>query len=118
MICVDHINIKAHDMEAMCDFLISVLGLERGPRPDFDFPGHWLYLNGKPIIHMMLSDKGPSASGWIDHLAFGPFDFEEQLARVKAGKFDYHVSGIPGTGIRQIFVKGPESAKIELQCQE
>ncbi len=118
MIGIDHINIRARDMHAMCDFLIGVLGVERGPRPDFDFPGHWLYLNGKPIIHMMLREEGEPVSGWIDHLAFGPFDFDEQEARIKAEGFDYRVGGIPGTGIRQLFVTGPEGAKIELQCRE
>lgn len=118
MIGIAHINIRAVDMDGMCAFLIGVLGLEHGPRPDFDFPGHWLYLDGKPIIHMMLRDPDTPETGWIDHLAFGPFDFDEQLARMKAGGFDYKVGGIPGTGIRQLFVSGPEGAKIELQCRE
>lgn len=118
MIGIDHINIKARDMDAMCEFLIGVLGLERGYRPDFDFPGHWLYLNGEPIIHMMLRESESDGGGWIDHLAFGPFDFDEQVARLDAGGFEYGVGGIPGTGIRQLFVAGPEGAKIELQCHE
>ena len=30
--------------------------------------------------------------------------------------YSYVVGGIPGTGIRQLFVTGPEGLKLELQC--
>lgn len=118
MFGIDHINIKARDMDGMCDFLIAVLGVKHGLRPDFDFPGHWLYLNEKPIIHIMLSEAGRTQDGWVDHLAFGPCDFERETARLEASSIPYRTSGIPGAGIRQIFVTGPEGAKIELQCSQ
>ena len=55
---LDHINIHAENLDAARDFLLAVLPLERGFRPPFDFKGYWLYLDGKPIIHMQTRAAG------------------------------------------------------------
>jgi catechol 2,3-dioxygenase-like lactoylglutathione lyase family enzyme len=114
-ITLDHVNIVTTDLPAVRDFLVGLLGLEEGFRPPFDFPGHWLYLDGRPVIH--LADRGRVAEdrGWVDHIAFAGFDFETQRARLDAGGYDYRAGGIPG-GPRQLFVSGPGGLKVELQC--
>jgi catechol 2,3-dioxygenase-like lactoylglutathione lyase family enzyme len=117
LIALDHINIHAVDHEAVRDFLIAVLGVTPGWRPPFDFTGYWLYLGDRPIIHIQGRKTAPGA-GWLDHVAFGPFDFETQKARLQAGGFSYRESAIPGTALRQLFVEGPEGIKLELQCRE
>jgi catechol 2,3-dioxygenase-like lactoylglutathione lyase family enzyme len=117
MIALNHINIHAEDLEAARDFLLAVLpNLKQGFRPPFDFNGYWLYLGDQPVIHMQNRGEGMGGRGWIDHLAFAPFDFETEKARLDAGGFRYTTGGIPGTGIRQLFVFGPEGLKLELQC--
>ncbi|HEX4296816.1 MAG TPA: glyoxalase, partial [Devosia sp.] len=93
-------------------------GLQQGPRPPFDFPGYWLYLGGRPIIHMQDRGAGMGGRGWIDHLAFGPLVFAEQTARLDALAIAYTVGGIPGGPIRQLFVSGPEGSRLELQCPD
>ena len=119
MIALNHINIHAEDLEAARDFLLADLPeLKQGIRPPFDFKGYWLYLGDQPVIHMQNRGEGMGGRGWIDHLAFAPFDFEIEKARLDAGGFRYITGGIPGTGIRQLFVSGPEGLKIELQCPD
>jgi catechol 2,3-dioxygenase-like lactoylglutathione lyase family enzyme len=119
VIRLDHVNIHAENLEATRDFLLAVLPLERGFRPPFDFAGYWLYLEGQPIIHMQNRASGAVTGGqWIDHLAFAPFDFEAEKARLDGIGIRYAVGGIPGTGIRQLFVVGPERLKLELQCPD
>ena len=116
---LDHINIHAEDLEAARDFLLAVLpDLTQGFRPPFDFKGYWLYLDGKPVIHMQTRAAGMGGRGWIDHLAFAPFDFEAERKRLDALGLPYVIGGIPGTGIRQLFVTGPERLKLELQCPD
>jgi catechol 2,3-dioxygenase-like lactoylglutathione lyase family enzyme len=117
MIALDHINIHADDLEAARDFLLAVLSdLRQGPRPPFDFHGYWLYLGDQSIIHMQTRAAGMGGRGWIDHLAFGPFDFDAEKSRLDAGGFTYTTSAIPGTATRQLFVTGPGGLKLELQC--
>ena len=119
MISLNHINIHADDLEVARDFLLAVLPeLKQGFRPPFDFNGYWLYLGEQPIIHMQNRSAGMGGRGWIDHLAFAPFDFDTEKARLDAGGFAYVIGGIPGTGIRQLFVSGPEGLKLELQCPD
>jgi catechol 2,3-dioxygenase-like lactoylglutathione lyase family enzyme len=120
MIRLDHINIHAENLDAARDFLLAVLpDLTQGFRPPFDFKGYWLYLDGKPLIHMQNRGAGLTGGGqWIDHIAFAPFDFAVECKRLDALAMPYVVGGIPGTGIRQLFITGPEGLKLELQCPD
>jgi catechol 2,3-dioxygenase-like lactoylglutathione lyase family enzyme len=115
---LDHINILATDLVAVRDFLLAALpDLEDGFRPPFDFAGYWLYLDGRPVIHLKGRDPGAGqGGGWVDHLAFAPFDFDAEQARLTRLGLSFTTGSIPDTGIRQIFVGGPEGLKLELQC--
>lgn len=118
MIELDHINVVATDLEAVRDFLLDVLvELEEGYRPPFDFAGYWLYLDRRPIIHIKQRSVGAGhGGGWVDHLAFSPFDFHAEKRRLDELGYVYDEGEIPGEGIQQLFVHGPEGLKIELQC--
>jgi catechol 2,3-dioxygenase-like lactoylglutathione lyase family enzyme len=115
MLRIDHVNIHARDPKAMVAFLEAVLDAREGFRPAFPNPGHWVYLDDHPAIHIDYAAEGKDLNrGIFDHIAFGVYDFEPLLARVKATGFEHHLAGIPG-GVGQIFVMGPEGIKIELQ---
>lgn len=118
MLGIDHVNIHARDPAAMARFLEAVLGAEEGFRPAFPHPGHWVYLDGRPCIHIDFAREGESlARGVFDHVAFGVYDDAAALLeRVRASGYEHHLAGIPG-GVGQVFVLGPEGIKIELQYQ-
>jgi catechol 2,3-dioxygenase-like lactoylglutathione lyase family enzyme len=40
---LDHVTLRTHDLDGTCAFLEALLGLKPGYRPDFPFPGAWLY---------------------------------------------------------------------------
>ena len=40
---LDHCSIRTALLEETRKFYVDVLGLTVGPRPDFPFPGVWLY---------------------------------------------------------------------------
>lgn len=112
---IDHVNIHARDPKAMVAFLEAVLDASEGFRPPFRHPGHWVYLDGVPAIHVdHAGEDEPLAGGIFNHIAFGVFDFEPLLARVEAVGWPHELAGIPG-GVGQIFVTGPEGIRIELQ---
>src|SRR3954470_9328416 len=54
---LNHYNLRAPRelMETLRAFYVEVVGLEPGPRPPFDSPGHWLYAGGRPILHLSLA---------------------------------------------------------------
>lgn len=113
---LDHINIHVRDGAAMVKFLEAVLDVREGVRPPFKHPGHWLYADGLPAIHIDVVGRAADFPlGIVNHVAFGVYDHETVLARVEASGFPFEHAGIPGTAIGQIFVTGPEGIRIELQ---
>jgi catechol 2,3-dioxygenase-like lactoylglutathione lyase family enzyme len=113
---LDHVNIETRDAGPMIAFLETVLGASEGPRPPFRRPGHWLYLDGQPVIHLNVVQRdGNCPAGIINHAAFGPYDFHQAVEKIRATGYAYELKNIPETDIGQIFVDGPEGLRIELQ---
>jgi catechol 2,3-dioxygenase-like lactoylglutathione lyase family enzyme len=113
---LDHINIRTADLARTTTFFLDVLGLTKGWRPNFPFPGAWLYAGEKDVVHLVEVAEPPAASGGssLDHFAFDISDYDEALSRVKAtGLKFYEVKG-PGTSVRQIFVTDANGVLIEL----
>ena len=54
---LDHVNILTPDVDQCRKFYIDALGFEEGFRPDFGFPGLWLYLEGAPVLHFIETDE-------------------------------------------------------------
>ena len=50
---IDHVNVETDDIERSEQFYREVIGLEKGPRPNFDRPGYWMYAGGQPVVHIM-----------------------------------------------------------------
>ena len=83
---LDHCAIRTAKLAETRAFYVDVLGLRDGDRPDFPFPGNWLYVEGVAVVHLVGIDPddpsgledylGPIAldelqgSGAVDHIAF------------------------------------------------
>ena len=100
-------------------------------RPDFDFPGHWLYVEGKPVVHLVGVDPddasglqeylgGPidaqslQGSGAFDHVAFRAKDPERLIARLKDKGYAYRERKVPDLDLFQIFIEDPNGITVEL----
>ena len=94
-----HCSIRTCRLAETRQFYIEVLGLSEGPRPDFPFPGVWLYLDGRDVIHVIgiePDDKAglegylgsrqgnTSGTGSFDHVAFVARDVSGVRARLEA----------------------------------
>lgn len=121
---LDHVNVRCRDLEGMRRFFETVVGLQAGARPDFGFPGYWLYGSepGEAIVHLVgvaddgLADDGAAdVPGPVDHFAFRGGDHAQQVSAIKAAGLEYRENDVPGRPIRQVFVSGPEAVTVELQ---
>lgn len=113
---LDHINIRTAELDSTRSFFVDVLGLTEGWRPPFPFPGAWLYAGDSAVVHLVQVGKAAMASegSALDHFAFEISDYEEALARVRAAGLSFVETDVPGSTIRQIFVRDGNGVSIEL----
>ncbi|MCP4618848.1 MAG: glyoxalase [Bradyrhizobium sp.] len=114
---LDHVNIQTSVLEETCAFFEGIIGLKRGFRPEFPFPGAWLYLGDKPVVHVIgMSDAGAGAagSGRVNHVGFLATGYTSLLDRVRSAGIAHEIRDVPGVGQRQVFMKDPNGVSIEL----
>lgn len=108
---LDHINIRTHRLGPMIDWYREVLGMEPGPRPDFGFPGAWLYANGRALVHLVEVEAEPAEPGddlRLEHGAFAASGLERFLERLDARGERYRLVRIEDFGIVQVNVWDPD----------
>ena len=123
---LDHILVLADDLEATKDFYVDIIGLSVGDRPDFSFPGYWLYAGDHACVHLAgRRNKGENAAagdthggrgttGSIDHIAFAVDDIDGARADLDRRGIAYKHQKVPGAPLQQLFIKDPNGVAVEL----
>lgn len=132
---LNHYSIRAADLEASRRFYVDALGLAVGPRPDFPFPGLWLYAGdtsvwANAVVHLIAADRGdprglqgylgeraPASrrgSGALDHVAFFATGLAERRAVLQRLGLATRERQVPGLGLHQLFVEDPDGIVVEL----
>ncbi len=117
---LDHINIDTALVHETIEFYQEVLGLENRPndRPAFDFPGAWLFLEDRAIIHLNFVEESRAAStGAFNHIAFTATDLSEVTQALDALGVDYRVSDRPELGLTQVFATDPNQIMVEINVR-
>jgi catechol 2,3-dioxygenase-like lactoylglutathione lyase family enzyme len=77
---LDHYNVSTRRLKETVQFYEEILGFVNGPRPQFNFPGAWLYSAGHAVLHLndisQTDRQQRPDSGVIDHVAFSSRGFE------------------------------------------
>jgi len=126
---IDHYAIRTLKMKETKEFY-EALGLISGPRPEFPFPGYWMYAGDTPVVHLVgidpLNPDGlynylgvknvhfEDGSGSIDHLAFratNPDDLKKNLIKRDV---EFRENEVPGLGLLQIFAEDPNDITVEI----
>ena len=109
------------DLDRLRRFYEDVLGLEKGYRPNFAFPGAWMYSEGKPVVHLVDISPTDEAqkpdSGVVHHVAFISRDFAGMTQRLKSKGMTFDSRQVPGGDLWQIFVDDPNGVMIELNYE-
>lgn len=128
---LEHVTIRCRKREQTRDFYVQLLGLAEGPRPEFPFRGHWLYLGGAPVVHLTEAADHPGSwtggleraeaeqdgTGPFDHVAFRGDDFDAMRARLQAAGVSFRERIVPGGRLKQLFVPDPEGVMVELNYE-
>jgi catechol 2,3-dioxygenase-like lactoylglutathione lyase family enzyme len=132
---LNHFSVRTLDLEATKHFYVNVLGLTEGPRPDFPFPGYWLYQGPtdayqNAAVHIIGIDKNDvsgltnylgerdttqlKGSGALDHVAFFATGLADMLLRLKEHNIEPRQREVPSLGLHQLFLDDPNGIVIEL----
>ena len=118
---LDHFNIRTRKLDDTVRFYEDILGLEKGPRPDFAFHGAWMYSEGKAVVHLVDISKTEEPqkpdSGVVHHVAFISRGFADMQQRLEKKGFKYDSRQVPGGDLWQIFVDDPNGVMIELNYE-
>ena len=132
---LNHFSIRTTDLEASRRFYAGVLGLSVGPRPDFPFPGLWMYRGdhadvANAVVHLIGIDRNDpnglkqylgernetslAGSGAVDHIAFFADGLAGMLAQLERQGVACRERTVPSIGLHQLFLEDPSGVVIEL----
>lgn len=113
---LDHVTLRTADLEGTRQFLQDLLGLTVGFRPNFSFPGYWLYRGGEPIVHL-IPGGGATVSRdaeTIDHIGFRLDGYDRLRRKLDSAGIAYSIMDLPELGERRLFVRTPGGILLEL----
>lgn len=116
---LDHATVVTPDLDTVKHFFCHIVGLTDGARPPFRFDGHWLYQDGKAVVHLVKSNSDlPPAklASRIDHIAFRvatETEWDTLVTKLQTDNIAYRSSELPGSGERQLFVTPVPGVMIE-----
>ncbi len=126
---LDHFSVRTTDVAGTQAFYEKVLGLRNGPRPNFPFPGAWLYQGEQAVVHVIGVDPkdssglmdylgarggGDTGSGNFDHIAFAADDLDGMRSHFGACAVSFTERSVPGLGLHQVFLTDPNGLTVEL----
>ncbi len=118
---LDHINIDTSKPDETVAFYEDVLGLENRPqdRPDFGFPGAWLFLGDTAVVHLNFIDEDDrfGQRSAFNHIAFEGSDFAGMCAMLDDRGLVYRTSERPEISLEQIFVDDPNGVRVEVNIR-
>lgn len=136
-LAINHLAIRSPDADSTRDFFMKTLDLVPGPRPEFPFPGYWLYKRDadhqdylNAVVHIVEIDPNdtqglinylgdrpvPSlvGSGAIDHVAFYATGLEDMLNHLAKIGIPVRERLVPTIKLHQVFMEDPNGITIEL----
>lgn len=117
---LDHVTLRTHDLEATRIFFETVLELKPGYRPNFSFPGYWLYAGEEPIVHLIPGNGGlvDQLGETIDHVGFRLDGYETMRSRLNELHINYTRMDLAELGERRLFIHTPTGILVELIFRE
>ncbi len=114
---INHVALPTRRLEESRQFYIDVLGAKPISRPNFSFPGAWLYIGGIQL-HLIEDEVAPHPTGVINtrdrHISFAVADVDAMEEVLKQREIPYRRSLIEDRQIHQLYIQDPDGHTIEL----
>ena len=116
---LEHVNVQTARLDEMIAWYDRILGMPAGWRPDFPFPGAWLYSGDqKPTVHLVGVDKEPPGGLKLEHFAFAATGLKTFLATLDRERVKYDLIGVREAGIVQVNVLDPDGNHIHIDFKD
>jgi len=111
---LNHVALHVADVDASCHFYGDVLGFERLPRPDFDFPGAWFRLGEDQELHLIGGRQNEVRGGSRgNHYALMVDDIQQWEDHLRQQGVAHKPRHTRPDGAYQIFFADPDGHVIE-----
>ena len=114
----DHVNLRTYRLQEMVEWYQDILSLHQGPRPDFSFPGAWMYAGEVALVHMIGIDGPPGigseAELKLEHFAFTATGIEKFEAALREKEITYRRADLEAIGVTQINLWDPDGNHIHI----
>lgn len=115
---LDHVNVRTGNLQLMIEWYTRVLGLKSGARPDFGFPGAWMYLDDKPVVHLIGVDGdggvGSDHELKLEHFAFRGSSWADFKSVLDSEGATYKLQKIEDFDILQCNIWDPDQNHIHV----
>ena len=103
---LDHVNIRTTQLDTMIDWYTNIMGMRSGNRPDFPFPGAWMYAGDVAAVHLVGIDDVPGTGSEVElkleHFAFSATGGAKFEAKLQEMNVQYRRADIPEISLYQI----------------
>lgn len=120
-----HVTVRSADFERTRRFYCGLLGMQIGPRPAIEAPGHWYYIGTDAVVHVLpaLQAAGQAVHAQhcepaaFDHVAFDAQDRPAFEQRLRAAGQPFEGRPLADTHVWQIFLTDPDGVRVELSFE-
>ena len=115
---LDHVNVRTTQLDTMIDWYTNILGMRKGDRPNFSFPGAWMYAGEAAPVHLVGVD-GESGAGSetelkLEHFAFSATGGTAFQTKLQTLGVQYRRVDIPEINVYQINLWDPDGNHIHI----
>lgn len=122
---LDHYTLRVEPgaLPQLRAFYVDVVGLSEGARPDFPFPGHWLYAGERAVVHLAglgsagasgAAERATAATGRLDHISMRASGLAATRRHLAGCGVAWDEAPVPSTTLHQVFLRDPCGLKLEL----
>lgn len=115
---LDHVNVRTTQLHAMIQWYTEVLGMHSGARPDFSFPGAWMYAGDSAVVHLVGIDEPPATGAEVplklEHFALSATGLADFEARLTAAGVRYQRNTLSDINLVQINLWDPDGNHIHV----
>ena len=120
LLSLGHVTVRSADFDRTERFYCEVLGMRPGPRPRIPVPGHWFYVGGEAVVHVLPrgGQEPDHAGGAFDHFALNARDMPAFERRLRGAGVPFERSRLADTEAWQLFLTDPDGVRVELSFCE